>query len=115
MHASPALNYDTWYELRVSGVLQIGVRNDQITYEVRDAGGGVVWTSGAISSWEDAYHAGTFAPPGTKVTLQHMSFRIIENPDSPPIGPRTPYGYATARPPGVYIDDISVVPGGAPS
>jgi len=115
VHASPALNYDTWYELRVSGVLQIGVRNDQITYEVRDAGGGVVWTSGAISSWEDAYHAGTFAPPGTKVTLQHMSFRIIENPDSPPIGPRTPYGYATARPPGVYIDDISVVPGGAPS
>lgn len=110
IRSSGALAHDTWYRLRTEAQLVPGARNDVITYSVFDADGATVWTSGAMDSWEDAYLAGPFAAPGTKVTLTRLGFRLVENPDD--LGNRNPPAtYALNRPTGVYIDDLSVTPG----
>lgn len=110
IRSSGALAHDTWYRLRTDAQLVPGARNDVVTYSVFDASGATVWTSGAMDSWEDAYLAGTFAAPGTTVTLTRLGFRLVENPDD--LGNRNPPAtYALNRPAGVYIDDLSVTPG----
>lgn len=107
---SPALVRGDWYRLSVQANLVAGARNDLITYTIHDADHDLFWTSGAMDSWEDAYLAGPFASPGTKVTVTRLGWRIVENPDDPLN--RNPLGtYALARPSGVFIDDLNVVPG----
>lgn len=107
---SGALAHDTWYRLQVSAQLVPGARNDLISYSVFDGAGATVWTSGAMDSWEDAYLAGPFAAPGTKVTLTRLGLRLVENPDH--LNDRNPGStFALNRPAGVFIDDLSVTPG----
>ncbi|MEO8959076.1 MAG: MBG domain-containing protein [Rudaea sp.] len=109
IQSSGTLAHDTWYRLHVAVDLNVGAQNDQVTYTVYNADGTVAWASGAMPSWEDAYLNGQFgAPAGTVVTADHVGFRIVENPDH--LNNRNPYGYATNRPAGLFVDDLSIQP-----
>jgi len=109
-HVSPDLTRGAWYRARISAVFVDGKLNDQIRYDLFNATGTPVWSTGPINSWEDAYLEAQYgAPVGDKVASSHIAFRISADPDSGTQANGHTYSVAN-RPRGIVFDEVSVTP-----
>ncbi|MEP6484112.1 MAG: hypothetical protein ABJB01_06650 [Rudaea sp.] len=130
-HYSSPLQRGVWYRARVDATFVAGpgaqtgdpalcpagapagdchVGNDHVRYQVFDGNGNPVFDSGTIGSWEAAYYDGRYGNlPGTVVSMTNVAFRVSANADD---GTQQPFdtNSVSARPQGVYIDDLSVTP-----
>ncbi|MDN5923530.1 MAG: right-handed parallel beta-helix repeat-containing protein, partial [Xanthomonadales bacterium] len=118
-HYSPTLVRGDWYHVVIHATFNDGPLNDVVETKVFDSTGTQVWDD-ISSSWQFGYYSGLFnghpnspRPAQGPFAAEHVTFDI-----STSTGPGPTAKYAGASPQGtqgIYIDDLSVVPGSGAS